>query len=242
MLTDELAKLTAGDGSRDLLIACGTVSANYAGALGLFDLLRDPIVVDLSSNPLMRMALEAMLAEMAAPSIGTRALTEVLMKQCLILLLRQHLTQAGAHSPFVIALQDRRLAAAITHVVEQPSAPHSVGSLAALANMSRSAFAERFCDVFGQAPMTFVQKVRLRLAAHLLKNTDLPVSSIATSVGYASRSYFSKAFRDMYGADPKMYRAIDGQEERRAPLIERTRESLKAPMDVGRPDFGAATE
>jgi AraC-like DNA-binding protein len=213
ILRDRLIKFTAGDGSRDLLIVCGTVSANYAGALGLFDILREPIVADLSSNPVMRMPLEVMLAEMTSPGVGTQALTEALMKQCLILLLRQHLTRAGTHSPFVVALQDRRLAAAITHVIEQPSAPHTVGSLAALANMSRSAFAERFSDVFGQAPMKFVQNVRLRLAAHLVQTTDLPINVIATSVGYESRSYFSTAFRGMYGADPKMFRAAGKDKE-----------------------------
>ncbi len=216
MPSNGLVKFTAGDGSRDMLIACGEISANYAGAYGVFDHLREPIVADLSSNAIVRMALEVMLAEIASPSVGTQALTEALMKQCLILLLRQYLTQVGVHSPFFLALQDSRLAAAITHVIEQPSAPHRVGSLAALANMSRSAFAEHFSDVFGQPPMHFVQNVRLRLAAHLLKTTDLPINVIATRVGYASRSYFSKAFRDRYGTDPKMFRALGGYEEVRA--------------------------
>jgi AraC-like DNA-binding protein len=212
-LENGLVQLTAGGASRDMLIICGTVSANYAGALGLFDLLREPIVADLSSNATMRMTLEIMLAEMTSPSLGTRAMIEALMKQCLILLLRQHLTRAEKHSPFFLALQDSRLAAAITHVIEHPSAPHTVGSLAALANMSRSAFAERFSNVLGHTPMHFVQNVRLRLAAHLLKTTDLPINMIATKVGYASRSYFSKAFRVMYGTDPKMFRTFGGYEE-----------------------------
>jgi hypothetical protein len=37
-----------------------------------------------------------LLEEIANPAVGTRALTEALMKQCLIVLLRTHLKQGGA--------------------------------------------------------------------------------------------------------------------------------------------------
>ncbi len=66
--------------------------------------------------------------------------------------------------------------------------------------MSRTAFAERFSQIFGQGPMDFVQRVRLRIAARLLTATDLPVKVIASSVGYASRSAFSRVFEATYGS------------------------------------------
>ena len=52
----------------------------------------------------------------------------------------------------------------------------------------------------------FLMKVRLRLAAHLLTTTDLPVKLVAKSIGYSSRSYFSRAFRAAYGQDPASFR------------------------------------
>jgi AraC-like DNA-binding protein len=206
-VADGLVKFTAGDGSRDTLVVCATISASYGGALGLFDYLRGPVVDDVSQNEAMSRLFNAMLAEIARPEIGTRALTEALMKQCLVLLLRRHLTQLSVGSPFYAALEDHRLARAITGVLEQPSAPHTVGSLASLAGMSRSTFAARFAQVFGQAPIEFVQDVRLRLGAHLLQTTDLPVKAIASSVGYANRSYFTRAFRIAHGLDPRAFRA-----------------------------------
>ncbi len=92
--------------------------------------------------------------------------------------------------------------------------------------MSRSTFAERFSQVFDQSPIEFVQRVRLRLGAHLLTTTDLPVKIIANSVGYESRSYFSRAFRAAYGSDPKTYRAVGGFAEQEPQPIERP-----APID-----------
>lgn len=207
LLADGLVKFTAGDGSRDTLVVCATISASYGGALGLFDQLRGPVVEDLSQSEALRSLFTVMLSEIATPGVGTQALTEALMKQCLILLLRHHLTRLSVRSPFFAVLEDHRLARAVTGVLEQPSASHTVESLASLAGMSRSAFAERFAQVFGQTPIEFVQRVRLRLGAHLVQATDLPIKVIAASVGYASRSYFTRAFRTVYGTDPRTFRA-----------------------------------
>jgi len=207
LLSDGLVRFTAGDGSRDTLVVCATISASYGGALGLFDHLRGPVIADLSEGETLRSLFALMLGEIAAPGIGTQALIEALMKQCLILLLRHHLLRLGVSSPFFTVLQDHRLARAITSVVEQPSLPHTVDSLASLAGMSRSAFAARFVEAFEQTPIEFVQEVRLRLGAQLLHGTDLPIKLIAASVGYASRSYFTRAFRSVHGIDPRTFRA-----------------------------------
>jgi AraC-like DNA-binding protein len=211
--SDGLITFTAGDGSRDLLVVCGTISASYAGAFGLFDLLRGPLVEDVSSSAVIRHAFDLLMEEAANPVIGTRAMTEALMKQCLIQLLRMHLKRAGADSPIFSALKDGRLARVVTAVMERPAAPHSVESLAAIAGMSRSSFAGSFSKAFGEGPIEYVQRVRLRLAAHLLGATDLPVKVIASSIGYQSRSYFSRAFRAAYGVDPSTFRATGGYAE-----------------------------
>ena len=72
--------------------------------------------------------------------------------------------------------------------------------------MSRSSFALRFALAFGTTPMEFVKGVRLRYAAKLLRSTDLPVSVIASKIGYASRTHFSRTFRAAYGRDPQSFR------------------------------------
>ncbi len=213
LIHDGLVTFTAGDGSRDLLVICGTISASYGGALGLFDKLHEPIVENLSKTPIIRNAFELLLSEVAKPTVGTQALTEALMKQCLILVLRQHLTRMTVASPFFAELQDTRLARAITAVLERPAGKHSVESLAALAGMSRSSFAEHFVRSFGERPIEFVNRVRLRLGATMLSTTDLPVKIISVSVGYSSRSYFSRAFRQAYGVDPRTFRAVGGYAE-----------------------------
>ena len=163
--------------------------ASYDGALGLFELFKAPIIGTFSTDSILHRSFELMLSEVARPSLGTQAMTEVLMKQCLIILLRQHLlAEEAAASPMRVALREPRLARAVLAILERPGAAYTVESLAALAGMSRASFAERFSQIFEQAPMDFVQRVRLRIAARLLASTDLPVKVIDRSVGYASRS------------------------------------------------------
>lgn len=208
MIADGILKFTAGEGSASTRVLCGMILATYGGTLGLFDHLSEAIVEDAGHSEPLRHAFAEMIGELAKPGVGTRALTEALMKQCLILLLRQHLVHHSVDSPFFSALQDRRLARAVAAILERPAETHTVDGLAQLAGMSRSAFTERFAEVFGQSPIDFLTKVRLRLAAHLLTTTDLPIKLVAKSIGYASRSYFSRAFRATYGHDPATFRSF----------------------------------
>ena len=208
LLADGLVKFTAGDGSRDILLLCGAIPTAHGSALGLFDLLREPMVESFAASGLMRHAFELMLAEVTSPGLGTQAMAEVLMKQCLIALLRQHLLQGGSSSPLFTALHHPRLARAVLAVIEDPAAPHSVENLAARAGMSRASFADHFSRAFQQGPMDFVQKTRLRVAARLLTTTDLPLKVVARSVGYAGATPFSRAFRGAYGIDPIGYRTL----------------------------------
>ena len=71
LLADGLVKFTAGDGSRDILLLCGAIPTAHGNALGLFDLLREPMVESFAASGLLRHAFELMLAEVANPGLGT---------------------------------------------------------------------------------------------------------------------------------------------------------------------------
>ncbi len=216
LIGDGLVRFTAGDGSRDVLLVCGTIPASHGSALGLFDLLREPMVESLAAADAPFHAFELMRGEVARPGLGTQAMTEVLMKQCLLTLLRQHLLRGTLPdepigSPLAAALCHPRLARAVLAIIEDPAAPHSVESLASRAGMSRASFAEHFSRTFQQGPIDFVQKTRLRVAAQLLTTTDLPLKVVAHSVGYAGSTPFSRAFRAAYAVGPATYRGLGAE-------------------------------
>lgn len=74
------------------------------------------------------------------------------------------------------------------------------------ASVSRSTFAVRFSSCFGRTPMAFLRDVRLRKAAALLHDGNLPVVTIATRVGFSSRSHFTRAFEERFGVSPSGFR------------------------------------
>jgi AraC family transcriptional regulator, activator of mtrCDE len=214
LLADALLEFRAGS-EPDFVMICGKIEAKYAGTVGLFDRLDQPIAVRLKRTDPLRQAFEAMVTELACPTIGTRALADALLKQCLVLLVRRVIAGHGAPA-WLLSVVDSRLAAVVTAVMENPGANHTLKSLAEQAGMSRSGFALRFALAFGTSPMEFVKGVRLRCAAKLLRSTNLPVSAIASKIGYASRTHFSRTFRAAYDQDPQSFRAGDiGTPERK---------------------------
>lgn len=206
-----LLRMKAGAGDPDVVTACGMVRATFGGAVGLFDHLHEPILEDLAGAEALRGAVEALLAELVTPRVGSRALIEALLKQCLVLLLRRLLDRGEDRVPWLTAATDPRLARPVATLLERPEEPVTLEELAQRAGMSRSAFSERFAAAFRQPPMEFLRQVRLRRAAHLLETTDLPIKAVARTVGYASRSYFSRAFRRLYGLDPTSFRRTRGR-------------------------------
>jgi transcriptional regulator GlxA family with amidase domain len=52
------------------------------------------------------------------------------------------------------------------------------------------------------------RRARLLAAAALLKRTAMPIGLIAAQVGFESQSAFARAFRDLTGKSPRVFRAI----------------------------------
>jgi AraC-like DNA-binding protein len=193
-----------------LSIACGRIQVTYAGTLGLFDQMTDALVLDFSESPPMHAVFEGLVREQESGSYS-HAMMTALMNQCLILVFRHLAELSSSQLPWLSALDDARLARALKKILEHPEAPHTVESLATLAGMSRSAYARTFLEAFGRTPIDYVREVRLRRAARLLHRGDLSVNEIAGRIGFASRSHFSRAFRDQFGCSPTKFRSADGR-------------------------------
>ena len=104
------------------------------------------------------------------------------------------------------AMKDPFLTKALVAMHEAPSQSWTIHKLAEVAGMSRSSFAQRFKEVVGIPPLTYLMDYRLRLAARYLRLQQNSISRISELVGYASDSTFSQAFKRVYGVSPKAYR------------------------------------
>lgn len=196
-----------GEGPEGIVLACGAVRAIHHQTTGLFDYLSVPLVESVADDATFRDPFRRLLDELASPMPGTRVLAQILMKECLIALLRRHCRSGECEVSWLAALEHPRLGKAISAMLNAPERPFTLQSLAEIAGMSRAAFAERFKEAFGRTAMDLLKEIRLRRAAHMLVSTELPVKTVAYRVGFASRSHFSRAFKAFTGSDPAHYRA-----------------------------------
>jgi AraC-like DNA-binding protein len=204
-----VVRILAGGGPADLRIACGVVSINYGDSLGLFHRLNHVLVADLSPFTQIRSIFETLLAEQSGAGAGSEALTQALMSQCLVYLLRHLSDEPDDSLPWMNGLNDERLGPALDLILDQPGSPHTVALLANASMMSRSSFAERFQEAFGVPPMKFLHDVRLRRAAEMFqKSPELLIDQVARRVGFTSRSHFSREFKRRFGASPTAFRRV----------------------------------
>jgi AraC-like DNA-binding protein len=91
-------------------------------------------------------------------------------------------------------------------VHDAPVRRWAVEELGARAGLSRAAFSRRFTALVGQPPLTYPTRWRLTLGAKLLRESELPLTSIAERCGYSSSFAFANAFKREHGTSPGRYR------------------------------------
>lgn len=145
-------------------------------------------------------------SERLAASFVVGRLLDVMLVEAL----RERTRRPEGAVGLVGGLADPRLAKAIGAIHADAARRWSVDGLAAVAGMSRSSFAERFAVRVGLSPMAYLAAWRLALAKDALLDPSRSVGEIALSVGYASTSAFSNAFRTAVGSSPARFRSTMG--------------------------------
>ena len=115
-------------------------------------------------------------------------------------------TTAGNAPPGMLrGLGDTRLAPAIQRMHADVARAWTVGQLAEVAALSRSAFFDRFTRTVGTPPMDYLLRWRMEIAKNLLRHGRMAVADVSERVGYGSTSTFSVAFSRHVGQSPSRY-------------------------------------
>lgn len=151
---------------------------------------------------------------------GSRAIVNALSSVLLVLIVRAYLEQGG-EAPLggiLNGLRDKRLRQLIHTVVSRPEDEWNIEKMTALANLSRAQLMRLFKQQTGISPHAFVNLIRLRQAAVLLRQTADSVLSVALNVGFQSETHFGKAFKKQYGISPGQYRKNEAADTAVLPL------------------------
>lgn len=200
----------------DFFLLGGHVSLDAASRDLLLDALPPLIHVPASAAEAapLRWLLEQLVRERLDGRPGALLATDQLAQLMFVQILRVHLASVaqGAASPalgigWLRALGDDALAPAMRLMHSDPSRAWSLADLAKASAMSRSTFALRFKSLAGVPPLAYLTAWRIRLASQSLRDTDTSVAALARSLGYASESAFSAAFKRLTGTAPAHYRS-----------------------------------
>ncbi|MCR4792930.1 MAG: AraC family transcriptional regulator [Lachnospiraceae bacterium] len=85
-----------------------------------------------------------------------------------------------------------------------------VEKLAAICNLSYSGFAKKFRKMFGRSCKQYIEYMRIRKVAQLLKDTSKDLNTITQETGFADASHMIRCFRKEYGMTPKKFRYRKG--------------------------------
>jgi AraC family transcriptional regulator, alkane utilization regulator len=196
----------------------GAATSMVCGYLLCDDLPFNPVLASLppfirvrpSGGPLARWveasvqyALDASGSRNAVGDPLLQRLPELMFLECLCEFAR---TQPASEVGWLAALGDPIVGRALACLHRQPEQPWSLKELARRAATSRSVLDDRFRQLLGLAPMSYLAAWRLQLAGRQLRTTNASLAEIAAAVGYGSEASFSRAFKRHVGESPGTWR------------------------------------
>jgi AraC-like DNA-binding protein len=198
-----------GKGPSTLLL-CGAYRFEHDGVHPLLSLL-PPLIHLRADAGVMSGPLEAVLrllvAEYVQPGPGTATVTARLVDVLFIHIIRGWLEkQPEGSAGWLGAVRDPQVGRALALMHGEPRRDWTVESLAAEVACSRATFARRFRDLVGEPPLVYLTRLRMDVAARLLRDSEQSLATIAAHVGYASEFAFNRTFHRVRGVPPGRYR------------------------------------
>ncbi|HET8779509.1 MAG TPA: AraC family transcriptional regulator [Agromyces sp.] len=198
--------LRHGGGGRAMHVICGVVAFDDPAARELVRGLPRvltvrgdaPVMASSVRDTLRLMADELTHAQPGAEAVATR-LSDILVVQAIRAWL---LHDPTARDGWLLALHDDRVGRALEAMHTEPGRDWSLEQLARTATMSRSGFSARFTGMVGEAPMAYLTRWRMNLAASRLRDDRPTVAQLAAELGYQSEAAFTRAFARTIGQTP----------------------------------------
>lgn len=91
-------------------------------------------------------------------------------------------------------------------IVKNPAKEYTLEKLSTESGLTQAKLQDGFRFLYNRTVTEYIRHIRLESARDLLKNTDLNVSQIVYSIGFSSRSYFSKIFKEKYDISPNEFK------------------------------------
>jgi AraC-like DNA-binding protein len=146
-------------------------------------------------------------AEVSDKRAGSESVLTKLSELMFIDVVRRYIeTLPEQKTGWLAGLRDPAVSKALALMHARPSFSWTIEGLARQCGTSRSVFAERFAELIGAPPMSYLAQWRMQVASEMLNRRNLNMAAIASEVGYESEAAFSRSFKRMMGVTPSAWR------------------------------------
>jgi AraC-like DNA-binding protein len=183
-------------------MACASVQFNSGRSNPMVQALPPIVAMPLADLPQGARAVELLFDEAFGGRCGGKALVDRMFEVVLILIIRKLMDDGDVDTGLLAGLADPALAKALVALHEKPAEAWTLESLAGLAGMSRTRFAQAFRTTVGVPPGDYLTAWRISLAQDLLRQ-GRPMKHVAAEVGYGSEVALSRAFKARTGQSPR---------------------------------------
>ncbi|MBS0561308.1 MAG: AraC family transcriptional regulator [Proteobacteria bacterium] len=205
-------RLRAGsDGAGDAHVICGFFSCDVRPFNPLMEALPRFIRVGRGASPATDGLLDQFVLLLARETRhrhpGAQSVLNRLSELMLIEAIRTYMDELGpGQTGWLSGLRDPLVGRALSLLHGEPARAWTLDDLAGACGASRSALAARFAQLTGHAPIHYLTRWRMQLAARRLRDADAKVLAVAQEVGYESEAAFSRAFKRFSGVPPREWR------------------------------------
>ena len=111
-------------------------------------------------------------------------MSEIIFAQAL----RTFIDEQGARMPVLRGFTDSSISRTLAEIHRAPEYPWTLEKMAAVAGMSRSAFAARFNKLLTVTPAHYLTDWRMQVAQRRLRTSSDPIIEVAEKAGYNSEA------------------------------------------------------
>lgn len=178
--------------------------ADISRELGEQPLRLQPLV---QGDPIVEQMMTRIFQAREEQGLGWRALCRAHVTELLVYLCRHYAVEGMPAKDTAQRRRDlERLQPALSYIEQHYAERISVAQLAEILCLSPDRLGHLFRDGVGQAPLQYINEIRLRKAMNLLKTQEHTVAEVAQAVGFFDYNHFGRQFRRRYGCTPNQVR------------------------------------
>jgi len=136
-----------------------------------------------------------------------KTVSDAKMLELFFSVFKYHFSEPSPYSTKKTAAQ-RYIDFSVNYIKTHYNGDLSIAKLTELLGVSQPYLYKIYKEAFGKSPKAFISEYRITRANKLLAETDIPISEVASAVGYSDTFAFSKAFSVLQGVSPSKYRSI----------------------------------